>query len=208
MSPSSVHLLEETLESYAMRRLPEDECSPIEEHLLFCETCQDRLVDVDDYVLAIRFAAQRLLEEDRRKIVATPAPIKRSWWLSTPVWATACALFFIGITVSVRQYQPGTISQVDLGSSSRGQESGSVAHVRSGDIVRLNVDLTQLTHSSSYRLEFVDLNGKQLWESTVAPLDNHVTGQVGRVSAGTYWVRLYAAAGDRKLLREYGIVVR
>ena len=41
------------LELYALDRLAEPDAAPVEEHLLVCEECRERLVAWDDYVAAI-----------------------------------------------------------------------------------------------------------------------------------------------------------
>ena len=51
------HIPEEDLELYAIgREFPEGLLAIIEEHLLICEACQDRLQDLDRYVAAMREA--------------------------------------------------------------------------------------------------------------------------------------------------------
>ena len=50
------HVSEEVLEKYVMGRLSEQDCAPVEEHLLVCETCQCRLEAVDEYIRIVRAA--------------------------------------------------------------------------------------------------------------------------------------------------------
>ena len=55
------HISEEVLEQYAMRTLPESaELGRLEEHLLICSECRNRLQTMDDYVAAMRSAAAKL----------------------------------------------------------------------------------------------------------------------------------------------------
>jgi hypothetical protein len=55
------HISEEVLEQYAMRTLPESaELGRLEEHLLICSECRNRLQMMDDYVAAMRSAAAKL----------------------------------------------------------------------------------------------------------------------------------------------------
>jgi hypothetical protein len=49
------HAAEDDLELYAMRSLPAPESERLEEHLLVCVGCQDRLTATDQYVAAMRF---------------------------------------------------------------------------------------------------------------------------------------------------------
>jgi hypothetical protein len=56
----SLHPDDEVVEAYAMRRLEEPLLSAYEEHLLICEDCQKRLQQMDQYLDAMRRAAQKL----------------------------------------------------------------------------------------------------------------------------------------------------
>jgi hypothetical protein len=51
------HATDDTLERYAMRSPPAPESERLEEHLLVCAGCQDRLTATDQYVAAMRSAA-------------------------------------------------------------------------------------------------------------------------------------------------------
>jgi anti-sigma factor RsiW len=54
------HIDEETLELYALGRLAEEEAAPVEEHLLVCHSCQDRLASTDEFIRTVRAAASNL----------------------------------------------------------------------------------------------------------------------------------------------------
>jgi uncharacterized CHY-type Zn-finger protein len=51
------HAAEDDLESYAMRTLSASEVESLEEHLLLCAECRDRLTAADEYVAAMKSAA-------------------------------------------------------------------------------------------------------------------------------------------------------
>jgi anti-sigma factor RsiW len=50
------HSSDDLLERYAMGRLLESELAPVEEHLLICEDCRNRLAEIDADIAAIREA--------------------------------------------------------------------------------------------------------------------------------------------------------
>jgi hypothetical protein len=54
------HITEDSLERYSMGTLPESETGPLEDHLLICHECQDRLRATDEFVGAMRKAAERM----------------------------------------------------------------------------------------------------------------------------------------------------
>jgi hypothetical protein len=61
------HIPEDVLDRYAVRGLPEAEAVPVEEHLLICTICQDRLQLTDDFVAALRSAVDQRHETRRHK---------------------------------------------------------------------------------------------------------------------------------------------
>lgn len=60
------HWAENELEQYAMGTLPETRLEQLEEHLLVCGECQDRLVEMDGFIASIRSVAARFPGESVR----------------------------------------------------------------------------------------------------------------------------------------------
>ena len=54
------HVSDDTLERFAMQTLHEPEAGPLEEHLLVCNECRDRLDVEIEYVTAVRGAAAKI----------------------------------------------------------------------------------------------------------------------------------------------------
>ena len=48
------HISEDLLDQYALKKLPEDEAAALEEHLLICHDCQDRLRLTEAFIAALR----------------------------------------------------------------------------------------------------------------------------------------------------------
>src|SRR5690242_15795072 len=88
----STHIGEEELESYAMASLARDRYTSLEEHLLVCQNCRDRLDAADAYVHSVRAAEQQVKE---------PEPSKVRWLGLAPplVWTCAAAVLVVGATV-------------------------------------------------------------------------------------------------------------
>jgi hypothetical protein len=63
------HISDDSLEQYAMGTLPEADLGAVEEHLLTCGNCQDRLKVTDNYVAAMRSA----MKKDGRRVVISKA---------------------------------------------------------------------------------------------------------------------------------------
>ena len=47
------HILADTLEAYARGHLAEPQCALVEEHLLICVDCRNRLIEAERYVEAM-----------------------------------------------------------------------------------------------------------------------------------------------------------
>ena len=56
------HISEEALERYAMLKLPRRRIGPLEDHLLICPECQDRVRAENDFVTAMRGAAKQITQ--------------------------------------------------------------------------------------------------------------------------------------------------
>ena len=69
----SHHIAEDDLEAYSLGRLASAASAPLEEHLLVCEHCQERLAGWDDYLRAMR-AACRTSRQAPRVLAAGGCP--------------------------------------------------------------------------------------------------------------------------------------
>ena len=61
------HIPEDALEKYALGQLPDPDCTPLDEHLLICPTCQSRLEELDEYVKVMKAAAAAALSSTPSK---------------------------------------------------------------------------------------------------------------------------------------------
>lgn len=48
------HISEDELDRYAARQLPEAQATVVEDHLLTCSFCQERLRVTDEFIVALR----------------------------------------------------------------------------------------------------------------------------------------------------------
>ena len=55
---STLHILDDDLEAYSFGRLDHAAIEPVEEHLLACADCRDRLGEWDEYIRAMRAACR------------------------------------------------------------------------------------------------------------------------------------------------------
>jgi hypothetical protein len=62
------HVTDDLLERFAIKTLPGSESGPLEEHLLICLECRDRLDAEIEFVAAMRGAARRIREQERKGV--------------------------------------------------------------------------------------------------------------------------------------------
>ena len=53
-NPWEAHVDEERLERYAMGVLPKEQAASVEEHLLLCVYCQNKVTELDELIEALR----------------------------------------------------------------------------------------------------------------------------------------------------------
>jgi hypothetical protein len=199
----NTHAVDEVLESYAMGILAEPSLAELEEHLLICAHCRERLVDTDAYVKAMRSAAGGLEQRDEsRKLFWARA----SAWITfrRMGWAMAIVALVLGgvalrLLLSPSQSpQPVSI----LLETSRGSE---LQRVPTGRPIDMSLDLRGLPAFPHYEMEMVDAAGSPMDQSAVAAQGQVHTRISKRLRPGTYFIRLYSPS--RELLREYGLQV-
>ena len=65
------HISEDELEKYALGRLPNADCEPLDEHLLICPICQSSLEAMDEYVIVMKAATAALKRDGRSEQTPT-----------------------------------------------------------------------------------------------------------------------------------------
>ncbi len=193
------HTADEVLEQYSMGKLPESEAGPLEEHLLVCAECQDRLQQSDAFVAATRAAA--------RKLRAQPPSRRR---IPAMMWAAGLAVFLGLLVLAGRPWR--FLNSADgppvvvLLRSVRGAEGLVGSSAPPDKLVVLTADVADLPAAGPYRLEVVSQQGRRIWESAVAAKDGKISAPVPkRLPRGSNWVRLYSPSGE--LLREFALKI-
>ena len=212
MQPSLDHATEEGLERYSMGALPETEAEVLEEHLLVCVACQDRLTEADRYVRAVRAAASKLRASElansraaatwRPGFFAMPA-------LALPLGAILCLAITWWAAPGWRAFSSGGTQPVAvLLETVRGGELAPGASAPSGRPLVLETDLAGLPVSTAYDLIVIDQAGSQVGRMQAAPEAGRLSVRVSKgLRKGRYWVRLYSGEGASDLLREYALRV-
>jgi hypothetical protein len=188
MEPSiGRHLEEEDVERYSMGTMSETESEPIEEHLLICASCRDRVEDHDLILRGIKSAAPTV----------RAAYGGRRFWSLPPVWLAAAASVVLAAVLLVRSGslvgEPQTVRLEAM--------RGVGAKATANRPLVLRPDLQGLPAYPKYRLEVVNELGRRVFETEIQS-----QATVPGVPKGVYFVRLYSPAGE--VLREYSVDTR
>jgi hypothetical protein len=195
------HLEESELEEYSMGTLPGARVELFEEHFLACGACQDRLLEMEAYVNAMRSASPKLRE-------ARP-----SFWKDLFRWPRLARVGAFGLSAAsvaagIWVLSPRHRTEMEAVTlyANRGIAGPAVAKAHSGKVLSLNVDLTELLASPSYRMEVVNATGQPVWDTVTKARNGKITQSMRKaLAAGQYYVRLYVPGGQ--LLREFSLQV-
>jgi hypothetical protein len=211
------HLEESQLEKYSMGILPEQQTASFEEHLLVCETCQDRLLEMDAFVNAVRSVSPKLRDElenepsRERKEFRAAGWLRELWSILTsakvPVMLAGAAALVL--MLAIPRYAVQTRGAVEPYAitleARRGIEGLSQARAPEGRPLTLRVDLTELPSFPEYGVEVVGGQGEQILRSSAKPNAGTLSIASGKLPQGIYFVRLFAP--DQELLREFTLHV-
>jgi hypothetical protein len=191
----SAHIGEDQLERYSVGTLPENAVARVEEHVLLCETCQDKLASIDSWVRSVRRTGVHWLPEQRGF----------SRLRQLPRLVTALAAMFVLLLAAgavLRLNQRGAVAPLAVAlEATRGE---NVARVPARQPLLIQPGLVGLPQFPAYRLEIVDQLGKRVFQTTFAPAQG-ASPRVSGLAEGVYFARLYSPPGD--LLREYALSV-
>jgi len=199
--PKSGHALEEELEQYCLGDLTEPRLGRLEEHLLLCEACRERLTETENFVAAMRQAGRQLSAEGEGKRAAA-AGAGASWRNSWPgrvapaLLAAAlvvCAAVWFSHHFSAPAPMPFAVELAALRGGARGEAPADRP-------LLLKLDLTGLADDELLSGEVVDAAGTRVARfSAAAP-------RLQPLAPGGYFVRIYQRSGE--LLREYSLTVK
>ncbi len=202
-----VHPTEDLLEEYSFGRVLEPALAPLEEHLLDCTLCQDRLLAVDEY-MALMKAGIAAIHREREATRPSPGFAFPGIPGSHVVLAAAVIVVLAGVTLGWRAQPSSAAASASIATSVRltalrGGDGDGVAHARFGRPLELTVDRADLPSELAYRLDVVSSTGHSLWSGAAQLAAQNLSARVTtRLAPGAYWVRLYSGG---QLRREFGL---
>ena len=196
----TLHSTDDQLENYALGRLSDTAIPVLEEHLMICALCQERLDEIENFAFGMR------------DVLREPVPDAsgfRAWFsgfdfLKKPAFALSfAAVAMMAITVFVMngrtKFAPAAALQL---SAIRGEMPFSEP-ARETDLTLIDAPQS----GGPFRVEVVDAMGNSQWSGTAAGSPAGVSVKVDRrLAPGDYFVRLYGAGNQ--VVHEYGFRVR
>jgi hypothetical protein len=189
------HLGEDQLERYSIGNLAEPDVAGLEEHVLMCEACQDKLAESDSWVRSVRRDALR------RRTSSTH--VWAGWSLPRLVPVLAAVVLLVAATVVLRFSRQVAVAPVAVAlEATRGP--AIAPRIPASRPLMLEPGLEGLRPLDRYHLEIVDRVGKEVWQTDWAPVSGTASGiLMPGLSRGTYFVRVYDTS--RTLLREFAL---
>jgi hypothetical protein len=209
----TLHPSEDLLENYALGRLVEPALGRVETHLFVCHSCQDALLETDQYTAAMKAAlAEPALQPETlswpAKWAAFAGHCLESLRFSHPIPVYSAALATLSLVAMLSQsYTPGLAAreaEITL-RSVRGGIAATQAQGPADTPLNLKIESRQLLAGQDLHVRIVDAAGKPAWAGApqLGPGNAYVLRVDSRLGSGTYWVRLYDS--QQKLMQEYGL---
>jgi hypothetical protein len=197
-----LHGTDDQLEAYALGHLAASDqpgMEVLEQHLMICSTCRDRLDGVEAFASGMRGAF------GPHSAMAVSKQPGLFAWLPWPGVSFAMAL--LALAAIIFMYSRGQTQFVPVASlqltATRG-EMPVTAPAREMDLTLLNTPV----EGQAFRAVIVNAKGRTVWSGPAqnAAGDGLQVKAQQRFESGDYFLRLYGATGDA--LREYGFRVR
>jgi hypothetical protein len=195
---TTMHPHDDLLEAYAMEKLAEDEAAALEEHLLACSGCRDRLVEVEDFIATFRQAVQES-QQVARKVLPFRMPRRIVW---APL--AAAAALILGIFAYQSQEHQAMTPAVLFLQPLRGPESGTETTAARPLILVMDV---QAEAAGGYAAEIVDSEGERVLWAQPELRDGRLSMRSPGLEPGAYWVRLYERRPALEQIHEYRVRV-
>lgn len=196
------HGTDDQLENYALGRLDDSELPLLEEHLLVCADCRERLDLAEHFALGIRDALHGRAAE------AAARQRSRLWaigWIRRPAFPMAlglAALVAVLFVVSNGRTHVAPAAELQL-TAMRGETMPFATPAREMDLTLVDAPPA----GGHFRVEVLNAAGRTEWSGMADSDPKGVKVKVQRqLAPGSYFVRLYDSGG--RVLHEYGFRVR
>lgn len=217
---SGVNCLQEhEIENLVRGKLNSDAEQRCQAHLLWCQSCQNRVEEEAEFARATRNAAAQLQQreaEAAKRSKSVPDVLRRVAGSLGDLFNTRFPMRWAAVAVSAGVLVamvgllrlPRDIEGADvLLRSERGSAVPVAVESAASAKVRLRIDASDVSPSPAFQVVVVDAGGRAVETRTASAIAGSVNVTLhGKLTPGRYWVRL--SAPDGRLLREYALRVR
>src|SRR5690242_2819120 len=177
------HPTEEALERFLLHQSQEPEVEIVETHILTCESCVERLEELETYMATTKIALRELQRSCRIKETARQ---KRSW----RAWFEVGGLSFAGAAAACAALAFALLEPAQVNVSAyRGVETTFVPEWRPVQMHLHTADLPD----GSVAVQLVNGEGVQVWKGANVIVHEQADLHLPRITKpGSYFLRLYA----------------
>jgi hypothetical protein len=192
------HIEENLLDQYAQGTLSAELRPDLEEHLLVCSVCQNRLVEADELLILFREAAT-LEDASTTPRWLNAFAFRTSFWSGSAAALTALLILLITGDSHPAKPPPAILLMQSL----RGPDAGGA--MSSARPLILVFDVAVQANFADYEIDIVDAVGNEVLKRAAEVRGGRLAILVEKLARGSYWVRVYREQPSRELLAEYGL---
>jgi hypothetical protein len=216
--PGGSCLHEREIENLVRGKLSAEAERHCQAHLLWCQSCQNKVEEEAEFVRATRSAAVLLKEreaEAAKRNEAQAGALQRVMgslqnWFSphfTARWAAVAVS--VGVLITMAGLLPlrrGLETEEVVLRSERGSALPVTVQSAAAN-VRLRIDVSDVEPYPAFKMALVDAGGRTVETRTTSAKAGSVSVALhAKLTPGRYWLRL--SAPDGRLLREYALSAR
>jgi hypothetical protein len=196
---------ENHLELYSANRLDAQIEPAVEEHLLLCHLCQDRLAQLDEFKQGLA-AAQQLIET-RPNRSARLLDLLAGLLAYRPIWVAATAMAALLLVVPPLFRSAGRPVEVSLSALRAGEVT--VTSAPSGRNLHIRLSAEGLPENISLSVQIVDASGAAILRTSATPTGAYAIFSIPKgLAPGHYWLRLASEPDSPVPLREFSLHVQ
>ncbi|MEO8662312.1 MAG: hypothetical protein ABI693_27870 [Bryobacteraceae bacterium] len=177
----------------------------VEEHLLLCHLCQDRLAELDAFRQGLA-AAQQLVET--RPDISVRLRHRLAGLLAyRPIWIAATAMAALLFVVAPLFRSAGRPVEVALSALRAGEVA--VTYAPSDRNLQLRLDAEGLPENIGLTVQIVDASGGTILRTSATATASYALVSLPKgLARGHYWLRLASEPDSPAPLREFSLDVR
>lgn len=217
-SPPHDCLTDAEVEDYILKRTPRHRLDAIEEHLLVCHDCIERVEAEERFVRDFRPVAELFEKRANARKPNNEAGSTHSdslgwlaaFWLRPQGWMVAGAAVAVVMIAFALNERARTEAQrpayLDIAVGGGVAQAALAGPRRADATMRVSIALDGAAPLSEYAVEMVDNIGEIAASATLKPSGGKLVWRTGITpQSGAYWVRVSDPANPATPLREFGI---